>query len=98
MGIYSDGNIYGIAISLQVDLFYTELFNKIYPTKMTCEQIKEVQIFYNKLTAGEKDNLHIRFYTSCSSTYNEDVEPFMSWFPGDIATLEKLFSESNVLV
>jgi len=98
MGIYSDGNIYGIAISLQVDTFYTELFNKIYPTKMTYEQIQEAQILYNKLTEGEKNSLHIRFYTSCSSTYDEGTVPFMSWFPGDIATLEKLFSERDIRI
>lgn len=98
MGIYSDGNIYGIAISLQVDSFFTELFNKIYPAVMTCEQIQEAKAIYDKLNEGEKSSLNIRFYTSCSSTYDLASAAFMSWFPGDLVTLEKLFSEGSVRI
>lgn len=98
MGIYSDGNIYGIAISLQVDSFFTELFNKTYPTAMTCDQIQEAKAIYDKLTEGEKDSLNIRFYTSCSSTYDLASAPFMSWFPGDLTSLEKLFSEGSIRI
>jgi len=98
MGIYSDGNIYGINISLEVDSFFTDLYNKIYPTKMNSEQIQEAKAVYNKLTISEKNKLTIRFYTSCSSTYDESSAPFMSWFPGTIGELEKLFSESDIRV
>jgi hypothetical protein len=98
MGIYSDGNIYGIVLSLEVDSFFTDIYNKVYPTKMNCEQIQEAKAVYDKLTINEKYRLTIRFYTSCSSTYNESCVPFMSWFPGTIGELEKLFSESDIHV
>jgi hypothetical protein len=98
MGIYSDGNIYGIAISLQVGSYFSELFNKIYPAVMTCEQIQEAKTMYDKLTEGEKSSLNIRFYTSCSSTYDLASAPFMSWFPGDLISLEKLFTEGSMRI
>ena len=96
MGIYSDGNIYGISISLQIGSYFSELFNKIYPTVMTCEQIQEAKDIYDKLTESEKSTLNIRFYTNCSSTYDLVSAPFMSWFPGDLVSLEKLFSEGSI--
>ena len=98
MGIYSDGNIYGISISMQVGTNLTEIFNKSNSYVMTSEQIQEATAIYDKLTEGEKSSLKIRFYTSCSSTYELASTPFMSWFPADLASLEKLFADANIHV
>ena len=98
MGIYSDGNIYGITLSLQVGTFFTELFNKIYPNAMNVEQIQEAKAIYDNLTESEKRSLNVRFYTNCSSTYDLTSAPFMSWFPGDLISLEKLFTEGSISI
>lgn len=79
MGIYNNGIIYGIK-------FYTLNEEDIYPKillqiendeKMTQDQMKEIYEFYCNLK--DKNNLFIKFYTECCSTYSEGV--FMDWFP-----------------
>ena len=93
MGIYSDGNIYGISIDLKNDKNnFSELFNKIYSEIMTAEQIQEAKLVYLSINEADKLNLSVRFYTSCTTTYDVYSTPFMSWFPSDVVTLEKLFS------
>lgn len=93
MGIYSDGNIYGISIDLKNDTNnFSELFNKIYSEIMTAEQIQEAKLVYLSINEADKLNLSVRFYTSCTTTYDVYSTPFMSWFPSDVVTLEKLFS------
>ena len=93
MGIYSDGNIYGISIDLKNDTNnFSELFNKIYSEIMTTEQIQEAKLVYLSINEADKLNLSVRFYTSCTTTYDVYSTPFMSWFPSDVVTLEKLFS------
>ena len=89
MGIYSDGHVYGVSLSLHG----TTIFEKTYDTKLTYAQVQNVKDFYETLNADEKDKIVIRFYMSCVSTY----EPFqtgqgMCWWPTYKAELEQLFA------
>jgi len=93
MGIYSDGNIYGLSISVQSDNELIEVFNKTYSEKMSFEHFRLAKIVYDKIKEDDKKKLDIRFYTSCSSTYEMNNLEFMHWFPGTLASLEEYFKE-----
>jgi len=87
MGVYSNGSIYGVSFVRN----YEVLFERTWLEAATPSQIQEVKAFYNGLTAGAD----IRFYTSCSTTYDiGETAPFMTWWPGDRATLEKWLAVS----
>ena len=88
MGIYSDGNVYGVCFSLNEDIILEKKYEEI----ITPIQIQEIKEFYNKLTIEEKNIVIIRFYTACSSTYELESSKFMTWFPSDKNLLEKLFN------
>ena len=91
MGIYSNGDIYGISLSVNENI----LFEKKYNDKINFIQIKEVKEIYDKLSLEEKDKLLIQFYVSCVTTYNIlDTEPFMSWIPGNKDLLEKMLDKN----
>ena len=99
MGIYNDGNVYGVGWRLYDG--ETELvrhFEKTYPEKMTLEQIQEVKEQYDLLTYIEQNNITIRFFTSCSSTYDAGSPPYMSWWPGDKLQLTKLFLKGDICI
>ena len=85
MGIYSDGKIYGISLILDGKI----LFEKTFLVVMDGFVIEIVKDIYNGLTDDEKNDLNIRFYTSCSSTYDTDNNIFMLWIPSNKNTLEK---------
>jgi len=88
MGIYSDGNIYGVSFYKNEVNLYEKSYNHI----ITLLEIQDVKEYYDTLTSEEKDALTILFYKSCSSTYLASKEnSFMAWFPGRKATLETLF-------
>ncbi len=78
MGIYSDGYVYGVSLSLHG----TTIFEKTYDAKLTYAQVQNVKGFYETLNADEKDKVVIRFYMSCLSTY-EPSQPSqgMCWWP-----------------
>ena len=91
MGIYSNGDIYGISLSLNENI----LFEKKYNHKINSIQIEEVKEIYDKLLLEEKDKLIIQFYVSCVTTYNIlDTEPFMSWIPRTKDSLEKMLDKN----
>lgn len=72
MGIYYDGNVYGIGWELYNE-DYTQMiikFEKQYKEKMTPEQIQEVQSDYDKLSDTEKDKCTYYVLTSCTTTYD----------------------------
>lgn len=80
MGIYNDGKIYGINIT--TDETGEIVFEKIYDTKMTTEQVKDFEINYQKITTEQKINMRYSIYTCCSCSYDiNDYSTFMSWFP-----------------
>ena len=85
MGIYSDGKIYGVSLILDGKI----LFEKTFLVVMDGFVIEIVKDIYNGLTDDEKNDLDIRFYTSCSSTYDTDNNIFMLWIPSNKNTLEK---------
>ena len=90
MGIYSNGNIYGIAFYLN-DVV---IFEKHYTEKMDKQQISEAKDYYMFLSEEHRNNIKILFYTYCSSTYNRPIietSKFMSWLPGNKELLEQLF-------
>jgi hypothetical protein len=69
MGIYNDGNVYGIGWRLyDVETELVRHFEITYMEKMTLTQIQEVKEQYDLLTDMEKENITIRYWTSCSST------------------------------
>jgi hypothetical protein len=71
MGIYYDGNVYGIGWELYNE-DYTKLvikYEKRYEEKMTTEQIQEVQSDYDKLSDLDKAQCTYYVLTSCTTTY-----------------------------
>lgn len=93
MGIYPDGNVYGVGWTIYDDLFDEKSnFERIYSvkTKMTAEQIKEVEEEYNKLSEDERRTAKYRVYTSVSDTYGSP-EPYMMWWTVNKKILEELF-------
>jgi hypothetical protein len=92
MGIYPDGNIYGVSWTIYDSLFEEKSkFERIYSvkTKMTTEQIQEIKEEYEKLSEDEKRTANYRVYTSVSDTYGP--EPYMMWWTGNKRMLEELF-------
>ena len=89
MGIYSNGYVYGVSFILDD----TDVFTETSDTKLTLVQIHRVKAFYTTLTADEKDRIVIRFYTSCTSTYDPSQHSQgMYWWPTNKVELEKLFA------
>jgi hypothetical protein len=78
MGIYTNGDIFGIRIyNIKNDDINT-LFNKQYDIIMSDEQINEAYVFYKELY--DKENIFFLIYTECISTYDEEGV-FMMWYP-----------------
>lgn len=94
MGIYPDGNIYGVSWTIYYSLFDEKVkFERIFSvkTKMTAEQIQEIKEEYEKLSEYERRIANYRVYTSISDTYGDSSQPYMSWWPGNKKMLEELF-------
>ena len=94
MGIYPDGNIYGVSWIIYDRLFDEKSkFERIYSvkTKMTTEQIQEIKEEYEKLSEDERRTAKYRVYTSVSDTYG-NPESYMMWWTANKRTLEELFS------
>ena len=94
MGIYPDGNVYGISWAIYDDLFDEKSnFERIYSvkTKMTAEQIQEVEEEYNKLSDDERRTAKYQVYTSVSDTYGDCYEPYMMWWTVNKKKLEDIF-------
>lgn len=65
MGIYSDGQIYGVLLAINEDILY----DKKYEEKINIYQLQELKEIYNKINDEDKETLIIRFYTLITSTY-----------------------------
>jgi hypothetical protein len=86
MGIYSDGSIYGVCLIVNGE----EVYKRVYEERMNREGITELKVEYEKI---KDEDIIIRFYTNCSSTYNSGITgTFTTWFPGSRETLEKLIN------
>lgn len=78
MGIYDNGNIFGIKIyNFNDDDCSNILFEKTYTKIMSNEQLREAYLFYTEL--NNKINIRFQYFTECSSTYGEGI--FLSWYP-----------------
>jgi hypothetical protein len=89
MGIYSNGNIFGIRIYNFND---AEIANTLYEEKydeiMSHEQMREAYLFYIQL--NDKNNIFFKIYTECSSSldyYNK--ENYMDWFPMSLSAFSE---------
>ena len=90
MGIYSNGNIFGIQIyNFTHDDLSNILFEEKYDEIMSYVQMREAYLFYTNL--NDKNNIFLKIYTECSSTLdNYKKDNFMMWYPLPLDTfLEK---------
>jgi len=81
MGIYSNGNIFGLQIyNFNDDDLANTLFEQKYDEIMSYQQMREAYLFYNLL--HDKNGISIRIYTECSTTYDKHNKgKFMMWHP-----------------
>jgi hypothetical protein len=77
MGIYSNGSIFGIQIYNFNDDLSNILFEEKYDEVMSYHQMREAYIFYSILY--DKNNIHFKIYTECSTTYGEGT--YFNWSP-----------------
>ena len=71
MGIYSNGNIFGIQIyNFNDDDIGNILFEEKSDEVMTHNRMREAYLFYTNL--NDKNNISLKIYTECSSTLNHD--------------------------
>ena len=98
MGLYNDGNIYGVSWVLRNDV--DEITNKYEKTrhiKLTKEDIAEIKVEYDKLTESEKNRIaDIKFYTCGSDTYGPGS--YMCWWTGDRERLHELFEHGDTTI
>jgi len=86
MGIYSDGNVYGVRLVLYDSILFEQTYNHI----MTYSELEKLKQIYENLTTEEKEAISIWFYTLCSTTLG--AHSIMCWFPGNKVLLEKLLN------
>ena len=100
MGIYTDGNVYGVFLSIFNDEDdFIVLLDKKYDTKMSAEQVLEVKAEYDKLSEDIKREVRIQFHVLCNTIYEiENSVPFMSLWPGSLAMLEELFEKGDIRI
>jgi hypothetical protein len=92
MGIYSNGNIYGLRIyNYTNDDISNTLFEVKYDEIMSYQQKREAYLFYENL--NDKKDIHIQFYTEAISSLDPDNrEYFMMWQPLDLKTFLEKFA------
>ena len=106
MGLYADGNVYGVQWTLYVDnsdgtRTITVLFNRKYPNKLTTNQIQEIEFEWNQLTQEEKERVSIKFYTRVTDTYEiggGGGDSGITLWPGDRIRLLELFATGDTTV
>jgi hypothetical protein len=81
MGIYNNGNIYGIRIYKFNDNDFSDiLFEQKYNVVISDEQKKEAFLFYNSL--NNKKEISFNILTECCTTYDlNNKDTFMMWYP-----------------
>ena len=84
MGIYSDGNIYGITWIKDEEEQETK-YEKKYTQALTDEQRQEIYTDFLRLIP-EKDRplYHYRVYTRVTYTPDTEDSYFFTWFPFDL--------------
>lgn len=80
MGVYSNGDIYGICIYNFIDDYMNILYEISYNVIMNKDQMNEVFLFY--LGLENKDNIKFNVYFECSSSLElNNHKKFMMWHP-----------------
>jgi hypothetical protein len=90
MGIYSNGSIFGIQMYNfnDDDDDSNTLFEEKYDEVMSYQQMREAYLFYTNL--NDKNKIHFKIYTECTSTLSYTKDKFMMWYPLTLnAFLEK---------
>lgn len=93
MGIYSNGNIFGIRMyKFNEEEDSVTLYEQKWEEIMSAEQMREAYLFYTQIQANEANNIFFKFYTECSSTLdckNKDV--YYAWHPMPLNTFVEKF-------
>jgi len=99
MGIYNDGNIYGVCWCIydSKDNLIRRV-EHVFPNKLSFEQIDEIKAEYNKLTPHERLFAKMKLYTKCTSSYDPNAGDFMLWIPTTIQRLEQLFVVGDISI
>jgi hypothetical protein len=103
MGIYSDGNVYGVRLRqyqmspVEEPDILLHTFERIYPSKMTVQHIEEIKEQYDLLNRDDT-RIIVSFYTSCTDTYDDTGESYMCWWPGDTDRLKELFLNGETCI
>ena len=88
MGIYDNGNIFGIKIyNFNNQDCDNILFEKKYNHIITDDEKKKTYLFYTKL--NNKNKIHFKYYTQCTSTYQKGT--FFRWYPMSLNLFLKIF-------
>lgn len=92
MGIYSTGKVYGIKWDKYNEHQMREtIYEKIFETEMTLDNIKEVKKIYDTIT--EPDKLFFYTYDECCATYEPgNNSTFMTWFGTGKEQLDEWFA------
>ena len=102
MGIYNNGNIFGIRIyNFNDDDFSNTLFEQTYDVIMSDEQKNEAYLFYTELNNNKnnKNGIFFKIYTECSSTYDKhNNEKYMTWYPISLNLFLEKFADSKKLI
>ena len=102
MGIYNDGNVYGVRIVTYDDINCEEMayLEKKYDTKINLEQIAYIKKEYETIFKDvlPDTSLRVFFYTSCVDTYDPDSIPWMGWWNGSVESLEELFEKGDTRI
>ena len=95
MGIYSNGNIFGIQIyNFNDDDISNILFEEKYDEVMSYHQMREAYLFYTNL--NDKNKICFKIYTECISTLSNNRDNFMMWYPLKLDTFLEKFGVGNV--
>jgi hypothetical protein len=91
MGIYSNGNIFGIRIyNFNDEEVSNTLYEEKYQEIMSYGQMREAYLFYDQL--NDKNNIFFKFYTECSSTLDKyNKEHFYYWYPMSLSEFTEKF-------
>ena len=99
MGIYTDGNVYGVWCFIQNDDGSVTVFiDKKYDTKMNSAQIEDIKSEYENISEDNKKEMSIKFYTMICSSYELVNTPSMTHWPGTRAMLEELFAKGDIRI
>lgn len=102
MGIYPTMVIYGFQMKQIIDTTdewdtkYEMLYERMYETCITKEQILELSQFYDTIPLTSRPNLICNIYTSVMTTYDNPPQEQMMWWKFTLNELEGVISKQRV--